>query len=219
MIKKITLKKLFWSIISLFITGIGIAFSTRPGLGTSPIASPSYAMTFVLPLTLGTWTIITNAFMVFAQIIILKKEFDYFQLTQLITVSFLGLFIDIGMWVSGFFIFQNYFALLAEQIFGCFVLALGISIELAANLFYLPGEGMVNSIVQRWNLNFGKVKIAFDCTMVVTAILITLIFTGKIQGVREGTIIAAFGVGFMIKLLEKPLSHLKKYIRKGTDNE
>lgn len=207
-------KNFFWSILSLFITGIGIAFSTRPGLGTSPIASPSYALTFVLPLTFGMCTVLVNIFMILGQMAILRKDFNYFQFSQLISASLLGIFIDIGIWISNFFVMGNYFSLLSWQVFGCIILAIGISIELAANLFYLPGEGIVKAIMQKWQLNFSQAKIIFDCFMVATAILITWIFTGKIQGVREGTIIAAICVGLFIKILDKPLSPLKNYIGK-----
>ncbi len=207
-------KNLFWSVLSLFITGLGIAFSTKPGLGTSPIASPSYALTFVLPLSLGGCTVLVNIFMILGQIGILKRNFKYFQFTQLISASLLGVFVDVGIWISSFFVMDNYFSLLSWQIFGCVVLAVGISIELAANLFYLPGEGMVKSIMQNWNLNFGQAKIIFDCIMVAVACLITAIFTGEVQGVREGTIIAAISVGLLIRFLDKPLAPLKKYIGK-----
>ena len=40
----------------------------------------SYVMTFIAPLTLGQWTIIINVLMVLAQIAILRKEFQWFQM-------------------------------------------------------------------------------------------------------------------------------------------
>ena len=48
-----------------------------------------------------------------------------------------------------------------------------------------------------------NVKNGFDITSISLAALISLVCTGGIVGLREGTVLAALGVGRVLALLEK----------------
>ena len=58
-------------------------------------------------------------------------------------------------------------------------------------------------IVQKSGKMQSTIKNLFDICSVLIAIIVSLIFTGKIQGVREGTVIAALGVGRVLAVLNK----------------
>ena len=49
-------------------------------------------------------------------------------------------------------------------------------------------------------------KVGFDVTLVVTACILSLVFTGRLQGVREGTVAAALMVGLIAKQFGKVLA-------------
>ena len=49
-------------------------------------------------------------------------------------------------------------------------------------------------------------KVGFDVTLVIIACILSLSFTGQLQGVREGTVAAALLVGMLAKQLGKLLS-------------
>ena len=49
------------------------------------------------------------------------------------------------------------------------------------------------------------VKMRFDCTVSIIALILSLVYFRQFHGIREGTIIAAFGVGRILSLYE-PLS-------------
>lgn len=53
-------KRFILFFIGLVLAGFGVALSTRPGLGTSPISSLPYVMTFLFPWTLGMTTVALN---------------------------------------------------------------------------------------------------------------------------------------------------------------
>ena len=74
---------------------------------------------------------------------------------------------------------------------GCLVLGFGVYLEVLADVVMLPGESFVRAIVQTWNTNFGTTKIVFDSSMAIIAGVLSFVFSGKLNGVREGTIIAA----------------------------
>ena len=95
--------------LGLTIAGIGVALSTRPGLGTSPITSLPYVTTFKFPWTLGMAIIVINLFFILAQFIILKRRFGWSHIAQLPTLLAFGFFIDFGMWLTNFYIPESYF--------------------------------------------------------------------------------------------------------------
>ena len=95
---------------------------------------------------------------------------------------------------------------------GCLVLGLGVYLEVLADVVMLPGESFVRAIVQTWNTNFGTTKIVFDSSMAIIAGVLSFVFSGKLNGVREGTIIAALLVGFIARLLGKRLEFIKSYL-------
>ena len=73
----------------------------------------------------------------------------------------------------------------------------------------LAGEGVVLAICKVLPIKFGYMKVLFDVTLVVIACILSLVFTGHLQGVREGTVAAAIMVGLIAKQLGKILSRWK----------
>ena len=185
--------------LGLTIAGIGVALSTRPGLGTSPITSLPYVTTFKFPWTLGMATIAINLFFILAQFIILKRRFGWSHIAQLPTLLAFGFFIDFGMWLTNFYIPESYFLRVAEEVIGCLFLAVGIGFQLIANISLMPGDGFIRVVSEEYHIPFGTVKICFDSTIVISAIIFSLCCFQNITGVREGTVIAAFLVGYFIK--------------------
>ena len=71
----------------MFIAGVifsalGISLITKAGLGTSPITSLAFVLTFIFPHTLGTFTMMVNSVMFIIQVILLGKAFQKIQLLQ-----------------------------------------------------------------------------------------------------------------------------------------
>ena len=94
---------------------------------------------------------------------------------------------------------------------GCFILAFGIWIQLKGNVAMLPGEAMNRAISKVSGKRYENIKIFFDVFYIALSAAICLIFIGKLQGVREGSIIAAILVGNIIKLYE---AIAKKFVAK-----
>ena len=64
-------------------SALGISLITKAGLGTSPITSLAFVLTFIFPHTLGTFTMMVNSVMFIIQVILLGKTFQKIQLLQL----------------------------------------------------------------------------------------------------------------------------------------
>lgn len=201
--------------IGIVLAGLGVALSTRPGLGTSPISSLPYVITFIVPWTLGMTTVALNLLFMLMQVVILRRRFQWTRLGQLPTLVAFGLCIDFGMWLSGFWVPQFYLLRLAEELLGCALLATGIAFQLVANISYMPGDGFVRTVSDEYGIAFGTAKVCFDVSIVVLAVVVSLCWFREISGIREGTVIAAVLVGFIIRLLQQPLRFVKRQLVKG----
>lgn len=164
-------------------------------------------------LSLGNWLIIWNCVLIAGQILILRKKFQWIQLIQ-IPLSFLfGWFTDFGMWLFSSLEPEAYPLKLACVIIGTIVLAFGIALSVIANVVMNSGEAFVKSISDTVHKEFGTIKVIFDISCVVLAVILSMcFFEFRIDGTREGTIIAAVCTGFVVKsfdrLVRKPLDKL-----------
>lgn len=75
MLKKNIIGRYILFLIGLFIASMGVAFSTKAGLGTSPVASVPYSVSLVFPIfTLGGWLNILSVLQITVQVILLGKK-------------------------------------------------------------------------------------------------------------------------------------------------
>lgn len=214
--KKELLKRYTLFILCLFFIGLGIALAKHSDLGISPISSVANVLSLKWSfLTLGNWLTVMNCVFIFLQIVILRQKFQLYQLLQLPLSFVFGYFTDFGLWIvktlpNDFYPFQ-----LLLQLLGVAVLGFGIALGVIANVMLNSPEAFVKAVSDTTKKEFGFLKVALDVTMVVIAIVFSLIFFGKIEGIREGTVITALLVGLCVKffrgLLSKPLeAFLKK---------
>ncbi len=206
------LKRYLLFLVGLFINALGVSLVTKASLGTSPISSIPYVLSLNFPLTLGNFTIIFSVFLILLQVLILRKNFKIENILQIpVSIAF-GYFIDLTMYLFFWVNPQNYVLKLIALLAGCIVLGFGVYMEVLADVVMLPGESFVRAIVQTWNTNFGITKIVFDSSMTIIAGMLSFLFFGRLNGVREGTIIAALLVGFIARLFGKYLEFIKPYI-------
>lgn len=203
------LKRYLLFLVGLFVNALGVSLVTKASLGTSPISSIPYVLSLNFPFTLGNFTIFFSILLIILQIIILRKNFKIANILQIpVSIAF-GYFIDLTMYLFFWVNPQNYFVKIITLLAGCAVLGFGVYLEVVADVVMLPGESFVRAIVQTWNTNFGTTKIIFDTSMAVIAAVLSFVFSGKLNGVREGTLIAALLVGFIARLLGKKLEFVK----------
>ncbi|MBW5397547.1 YitT family protein [Brachyspira pilosicoli] len=200
-------------LIGLYIMSLGIAFSIKAALGTSPISSVPYVTSRISGLSVGATTIIINLVFILIQILLLRKKYDLFQLFQIPALILFGLMIDFSAYLIKDITYTNYIQQWALCILGIILLGLGVSIEIMAKLVTTPGEGVVLAICKIFSVKFGNTKIVFDTLLVIISVVTVLSFLGHLEGVREGTIAGAVFVGLLTKQFSKPLKALEeKYL-------
>lgn len=193
----------------LAIMAFGVAFSIKASLGTSPISSVPYVVSLFTPLTVGTATIIMHCVFILLQILILRKKYHPIQLMQLPVAFFFGYLTDFGVWAVQGITCDHYLQQWMVCLIGIFLVAVGVSLEVKAGVVVLAGEGVVLAICKVLPVKFGYMKVGFDVTLVAIACVLSFVFTGRLQGVREGTVAAALLVGLIAKQLGKMLSKWK----------
>ena len=192
-------------VIALAINAFGIAFITRALLGTSPITSITYVMSMFTSLTMGQWTIVLNLGFMVLELPFMRKE-DLKSdivcyLLQIPTTLFFGSFIDVSMNALSWLQPEMYVLKIASLLFGCVILAVGIALEVKANVAMAAGEYFVKAIARRLRTDFGYTKLGFDSSLVALSCIVSYAVMGTIQGVREGTVVAAVIVGPIVHFI------------------
>lgn len=202
------LKRYIIFLLGLLVNSLGVSLITKAELGTSPISSIPYVLSLNYPLSLGTFTVLFSLFLIFLQLLILKKEFKVEHVLQ-IPVSFVfGVFIDMCMALLSFVHPEMYMVKIPYLFIGCVILGIGVYMEVLANVVMLPGESFVRAVVFKWKKEFGITKVVFDVSMTIIAGISSFAFSGRLLGVREGTVVAAILVGFIARLIGRKLYFL-----------
>ena len=189
--------------LALLIIAFGVAISVNSNLGVSPVNSLPYVVSQIIGVPMGTCVTVIFCFYILLQVLILRKDFQLIQLLQIVFSTIFGYFVDFAKWVVGDFAIPTYFGQLAMLAISIVLIALGVLLYMDVQLVPLPMEGLSSSIAKKLNKPFPTMKTIVDCIVVGTGIVLCLVFLGKLDGIREGTIITAIVTGKVIAILKK----------------
>lgn len=202
----------------LFVMTIGIALSVKSNLGVSPVSSIPYTMTCVWGIEMGKATILFHMVLVLIQFLLLRKKFKPVQLLQVPIGVVFGYFTTFCNYMVSFLLTPDNLGirivmLLASTVF----IALGIFLYLPTNLVPLAGEGCMQAVSSVTNIEFSKVKIGFDCAMVLVSVITCLGMLHSLGSVGIGTIIAAVLVGILVGIINRAFGKQRDRLLGKTD--
>lgn len=189
--------------LGLMVLALGVVFCINSHLGISPVNSLPFVISQITGVEMGTCVTVVFSVFIVAQILIKGRDFQLINLTQLIFSTLFGFFVDGAKALMGNFTLPTYVGQLVMLLIGIVIIALGISLYLDARLVSMPAEGMIEALAAKLNKPFSQIKTWVDSTLVVLAILLSLIFLGGLYGVREGTVLSALLIGPTIKPIRK----------------
>lgn len=208
-------------LICLFFMTFGVALCVRSDLGSGVISA--IPMVFSIAgtdglapgLTIGQYTNIMNVILVAAQILVLRKRFEKFQLLQLIVGFIFGLFLDLNMGITGLIDYSALWVKILAQLAGCTILAIAIAFEIRCGSVTMPGEGIQVAVSRVSGQPFPKVKIAIDTLLVTLAVVSGFCFYGRWMWnvVGPGTLFAMFYVGYVVKLVSPHIGWFDSMLR------
>lgn len=194
-------------LLGLFIMAFGVAFSIKAQIGTSPISSLPYVTSLISGLTVGQTTILLHCTLVVIQILILRRRYEPVQLLQLLVAVVFGYMTDFAVSLTAVLAPHNYGEQWLFCLIGILLVGIGVACEVIADVIMLAGEGTVTAVVRVTGRPFPAMKVAFDCTLVVSSIVLSFVFLHRLEAVREGTIAAALLVGPVSKLVRRVIGH------------
>ena len=205
----------------LFIMTAGIAVSVKSNLGVSPVSSIPYTITCVFGMEMGNATILFHVVLVLLQILLLRKNFKWINLCQVVVGIIFGKFTTlcnslVALLPSTDNMLPDNLAVRLVMMLGSTVLiACGIFFYLPANIMPLAGEGAMQAVSTITGIAFPKVKIGFDCSMVIISLVTCLIAIHSVGSVGIGTVMAAILVGFVLGLVTKAFGTWRDHLYYG----
>ncbi|MBM6882815.1 YczE/YyaS/YitT family protein [Bacteroides caecigallinarum] len=216
MIRKELIRRYFVFCISLLIIALGISIITRSDLGTSPITSVPYVASLNTSVSLGMYFFLFTIVLIILQLLLLGKEKikeKKMELLMQFPVAFvLSVFTDLTMWLTTSLTLESYFLKVISLIIGCIILALGICLEVIADVTMISAEYTIQFATMRFKKDFGTIKIGFDVSLVIIAIICSLVMSGNIEGVREGTVITSLLTGPFVRIIMPRLFSLRNWL-------
>lgn len=202
--EKLTFKRMFNYIFGLFLITLGVAFSIKSGLGSTPVASIPYALSLILNMDLGLTTFMFQVFLVILQLMLLRRKFKAKHFFQVIVSVIFGFLTSFSMALIGFVPpANNLIVALAMSAVSIVLIALGIFFYVPTNIVPISVEGATQTLAIVLNKPFPRMKVYFDVTVVLSSLILSLLFLGNFGSVGIGTVLGALFIGSTVKLIHK----------------
>lgn len=197
---------------ALFLMAVGVALSVNSNLGVSPVNSLPYVISQIIHVQMGTCVTVLFCFYILLQVMILRREFQPVNLLQILFSTVFGYFVDFAKMLVGDFALPTYAGKLTMLAASIFLIALGVMLYIDVELVPMPMEGLSSCIAKKLGKPFPTMKTVVDCVVVLTGVVLSFLFLGKLDGIREGTILTAAVTGKLIAMFRKWLSPTVKRI-------
>ena len=208
--------------VGLFLVAFGVALFIRANLGTAPLSCPAYVLNLEFPrISVGMFIFIVNMLYMLVQILLLRSDFKASHLMQIVASVLFGYMVDACLWmlssIGSLTLLQSFLLLLLASV----VTAIGVSLEVKSNAWMLSAEMTVSALSKVTGRRFDTMKIAMDCSIVVMAGVLALVFFKNPFGkaafttlcdiilarqegivIGLGTIILAFLPGFLLRFIQ-----------------
>ena len=129
-----------WFILGILINSFGIVFITKASLGTSPISSVPYVLSFRFPLSFGAFTFLLNMLFILGEVILLRRQFRPYQYLQIVVNMIFSSFIDISMTLLESFTPTHFASQILSLLVGCTILALVSASKLPLTCWWFPAR-------------------------------------------------------------------------------
>ena len=221
-------KRLLVYFLGLFIMAVGVVFSVKSALGVSPVtclANVTYQIFGIDQglsfLSLGVCTTLTYCVYIFAEVLILRKQFKPSMLLQIVASTVFGAMVNLAF---ALFVFlpapEAYPMRVLFLLCSIPMVAFGVMLYLAPNILPTPGEGLSLAVSMMIKKPVATCKIIVDCCLVVLSALVSLSYFRGFVGVRAGTVVSAVFVGFVMKRMMRVCNpFLLRFVERETKLE
>lgn len=189
--------------LGMFILAIGVTLSTQTNLGSSPITSVPYCISYITNLQIGDTTLMVYSTFVVVEVICHHKMRqkgmvikDILQIPVCVVFTrFMNLFARLTPDMTGQIWMQ-----LGSQLLAILLIGIGMVLALNVRLVPNPADGIIQTLAEFTGKKMGTVKNIADAICVVITLITGYLFTGRIVCVGIGTIMAMLLVGRVVAL-------------------
>ena len=133
-------KRVILYAVGLLFMAFGVAFSVNSNLGVSPVNSLPYVISKIIHMDLGNSVILVFSCYILVQILVMRRDFKWINLTQLIFSTIFGYFVDLAKWIVGDFAIPTYAGQLLMLAISILLVAIGVSLYMGVKLVNMPME-------------------------------------------------------------------------------
>ena len=135
-------RRVIMYVVGLWFLALGVSFSIKAELGVSPVNSTPYIISEISGISMGTCVIFVFSFFMLMQILILRKEYQWKNLLQILFSTIFGYFVDMTNAITGGIVVTAYPIQLILLAVSIVLIALGIMLVVDADLVPMPLEGL-----------------------------------------------------------------------------
>ena len=199
------------STLGLIVVALGVGLSIKSNLGIAPLSCiPTVLSLKYTAISVGTFTWVINLLFIAVQAFILKKDFKWTHLLQVLPILIFGYLVDGAIWLFDALHSPatQYWVQIVLCLAAVVLTAVGIRLEVVGQGWILPADNTLHIITQRTGAKFAIVKVIMDVVLVAITVLLALLFfrllTGspEINVVREGTLIQAILTGLCMHVTD-----------------
>ena len=197
-----TALRLVMYLAGVVVLALGMVVQTESGLGVASLTCFAQVIADITGITLGTMITATYCAYIVAQALILRRQFQPRILLEVFFSAVIGIFTDFFMAVMPFHP-VGLAAQVATMVASLALLAFGVS--LVVNMGVVPNapDGLVQVVSERLRRRFGDVKVVFDTSHVVVALVLSWTVLHTIDAFGITTIIAALFLGQFINVMNR----------------
>lgn len=182
------------------ILALGMVVQTESGLGVASLTCFAQVIADILGTSLGSMITATYCTYIVAQALILRRQFQPRILLEVFFSAVIGIFTDFFMAVMPIHP-EGLPAQVATMVFSLVLISFGVS--LVVNMGVVPNapDGLVQVISEKLRRRFGDVKVVFDTSHVVVALVLSWTVLHAIDAFGVTTVIAALFLGKFINVM------------------
>ncbi|MDT2464409.1 hypothetical protein P7D98_00795 [Enterococcus avium] len=202
MIRKLSIKKILFSLLGILSVCIGVAFNNNTLLGNDPIGMFYDGLRIFFNFERSQLGLVSNFINFFLLIILFIFGKKYFNIGTFLYLIPYGLFVSIGSYLySSFFDYPNLIFRIFMGIIGCSLYYIGIGIFISCNIGTDPFNGLTFTLRDKLGWSLRKTKIALDVCLTIVGFLL-----GGTLGII--TVFTAFTTGPAIQYLSPKFSKI-----------
>lgn len=169
---RISLKKIFITLVGILLIGTAVAFNASASLGNDPVGIFYDGIRCILnlePAQLGTASNVVNILLIILLVIIGRR---YVNLGTVIYILPYGTCVSIGSFLySKIFVSDALIIRILASAIGCTLLCLGVAIFIVADIGLDPMTGVTMVLKDKFNWDYKRAKWLFDGTLTLLGFL------------------------------------------------